>query len=529
MTRWFYIGLQVAYLSTQAGYVNADVDVTNGITDDAGNSSQTSLNEQSALSRLQLALDRMSQFEDRLNAVIVQNPQAKTIAVNLDTERARGVLRGPLHGYPVLLKDNIETLDMPTTAGSLVLKGNHTQRDAEVARRLRKAGLIIAGKTNLSEWANFRDNASSSGWSGVGGLTVNAWDVNRTACGSSSGSAVAVAAGYVPFAIGTETNGSVICPASVNGIVGIKPTLGLVSRNGIVPIAHSQDTAGPMAFNVASAALLLSAMEGGDPEDPLTMRSGSYHGRDYAGELRSDGLRGMRIGVIRSQDFHMQSAMLFDQAVQDIAAAGAIIVDDLEFPAWPDEFWDQSLNVLLYEFKHDLNAYFAALPGDLSALTLEKLIAFNQAHAEEEMPWFGQDLLTSAQSKGGLDSVEYQQALEAVQSFTRSTIDGLLEAYEVDVLILRSNAPAFSIDLIYGDNYQGGSSSMAAIAGYPHITVPMGRWKGLPVGLSFMGAAFSEPLLIRAAYSYEQATGHATTLSGKTPWNLGVKSGAQAD
>lgn len=473
-----------------------------------------------AVSRLSLTKSRMETWEQQLNAVITMNSQAEAIANRLDAEVINGNNRGPLHGYPVLLKDNIETLDMPTTAGSLALKDNHTERDAEVVRRLRKAGLLIAGKTNLSEWANFRDNDSSSGWSGIGGLTVNAWDVGRTACGSSSGSAVAVAAGYVPFALGTETNGSVICPASINGVVGIKPTLGLVSRRGIVPIAHSQDTAGPLAFNVAAAVMLLSAMEGQDPQDPLTMRSSKHHGRDYAKELQVNGLRGLRVGIIRSQTFHMDSADIFETAVADMIKAGAVIVDDLEFPAWPDGFWDDSINVLYYEFKHDLNAYFAALPSSLNSLTLDKLIAFNRDNADREMPWFGQDLLETAQGKGGLDSDEYKQALQAVQTFTRSSIDGLLQAYNVDVLIMRSNAPAFTIDLVYGDNYQGGSSSMAAIAGYPHITVPMGRWKGLPVGLSFVGTAFTEPVLIRAAYAYEQATRHADSLAGKVPWDI---------
>jgi len=508
-----WLGSFATYLQTSRGVAGGDGQYMPAASDQVKPA-------ETAMSRLHLAEARMNRWEQQLNAVITMNPQAETVAARLDNERVNGNTRGPLHGYPVMLKDNIETLDMPTTAGSLALIGNHTQRDAEVVRRLRNAGLLIAGKTNLSEWANFRDNQSSSGWSGVGGLTVNPWDADRTACGSSSGSAVAVAAGYVPFALGTETNGSVICPASVNGVVGIKPTLGLVSRRGIVPIAHSQDTAGPMAFSVTAAAMLLSVMEGEDPEDPLTVRSAGYHGRDYAKELRINGLHGLRVGVIRSQEFHMDSAGLFEQALVDMAGAGAVIVDNLKFPAWPDEFWDDSVNVLHYEFKHDLNKYFASLPGELHAFTLEKLIAFNQDHADREMPWFGQDLLETSQGKGGLDSTEYKQALQAVQTFTRSTIDGLLRENNIDLLVMRSNAPAFSIDLVYGDNYQGGSSSMAAIAGYPHITVPMGRWKGLPVGLSFVGAAFAEPVLIRAAYAYEQVTRHATSLAGKKPWDI---------
>ncbi len=465
----------------------------------------------------------MARYEKRLNAVLLVNPEARAIAERLDRQSDAAQTRGPLHGYPVFLKDNIETLDMPTTAGSLALRDNVTGRDAEVTQRLRAAGLLIAGKTNLSEWANFRDEHSTSGWSGVGGLTVNAWDASRTACGSSSGSAVAVAAGYVPFAVGTETDGSIICPASVNGIVGIKPTLGLVSRRGIVPIAHSQDTAGPIAFNVSAAAMLLSAMESEDPQDPVTTLSAKYHGRDYSKALRKDGLQGMRVGVIRSQTFHPESTYLFDQAVADLAAAGAVIVDDLTFPAWPDGFWGASLAVLESEFKHDLNAYFAALPGELNSLTLQGLVEFNLQWREKEMPWFGQSLLQASQVSEGLQSDSYKQALQSVQNFTRSSIDDLLRAHNVDVLVLRSNAPAFAIDLVYGDNYQGGSSSMAAIAGYPHITVPMGRYKGLPVGLSLLGTAFTEPRLIRAAYAYEQATGHATTLAGEQPWVVPAK------
>lgn len=471
---------------------------------------------QTAVSRLHLAQSRMARFEGRLNAMLSMNPKAEEIARGLDRNPA-GV-HGPLYGYPVVLKDNIETRDMPTTAGSLALADNFTGRDAELAARLRAAGLVIVGKANLSEWANFRDEHSTSGWSGVDGLTVNAWNTKRTACGSSSGSAVAVAAGYVPFAVGTETNGSVICPASVNGIVGIKPTLGLVSRRGIVPISHNQDTAGPMAINVTAAALLLTAMESEDPQDPVTMRSARYHGRDYTKELRRDGLEGLRIGVVRSQKFHPPSKPVFDRAVADLAAAGAVIVDGLEFPPWPDKFWDNSLLVLETDFKHDLNKYLSGLSGELQDLNLQGLIDFNRQHAKREMPWFKQGLMLASEDSPGPDSDAYKQALQKVQGFTRSTIDGLLDAYHVDVLVLRSNAPAFSIDLVYGDNFQGGASTMAAVAGYPHITVPMGRYKGLPVGLSFVGTAFSEPTLIRAAYAYEQATRHATTLAGDHPW-----------
>jgi amidase len=465
-------------------------------------------------------LSRMAQYEERLNAVIVVNPGGREEAKMLDSERGNGHVRSPLHGLPVLLKDNIEAAGMPTTAGSLALKDNHTHRDAALTGLLREAGLVIAGKTNLSEWANFRDENSTSGWSGAGGLTPNAWDQSRTACGSSSGSAVAVAAGYVPFAIGTETDGSIVCPASYNGVVGIKPTVGLVSRRGIVPISHSQDTAGPMAYSVKAAALLLSAMEGEDAGDSATLAARDFFNRDYTTGLSKDGLSGLRIGVISSKNFEDGSENAFHQAVQDLADAGAELVDDLEFPDWPEDFRDASYNVLLYEFKHDLKLYLASLPGPQGGLTLDKLIAFNEAHAEKEMPWFGQSIFTDTQEKGELNSVEYVQALEQVQAFTRSTLDGLLQDNDVDVLVMPTNAIPFSIDLVHGDNWHGGSSSMAAISGYPHITVPAGRVKGLPVGLSFVGTAFSEPTLIRAAYAYEQATNHATTLAGDDPWNL---------
>lgn len=462
----------------------------------------------------------MESREPSLNAVIVLNPERFKQAQTLDEEQQAGNLRGPLHGLPVLLKDNIESREMATTAGSLALGDNYTARDAELTQRLRDAGLVIAGKTNLSEWANFRDDDSTSGWSAVGGLTPNAWDQTRTACGSSSGSAVAVAAGYVPFAVGTETNGSVICPASYNGIVGIKPTVGLISRRGIVPISHTQDTAGPMAYNVKAAALLLSAMEGEDKTDEKTVQARDNFGRDYISSLSSNSLQGMRLGVIRSRSFGHGTEAVFQKAVEDLVNAGAETVEDLKFPDWPEEFWPASLNVLLYEFKHDLNAYLGSLPGEAGKMDLESLIAFNEAHAEQELNWFGQSLFHDAQAKGDLESEEYQKALQMVQSFSRTTIDDLLQEHNLDALVVPTNSLPFSIDLIHGDNFTGGTSSLSAIAGYPHITVPAGRAKGLPVGLSFIGTAFSEPALIRAAYAYEQASKHATTLQGKDPWDL---------
>jgi len=468
---------------------------------------------------------RMARWEPSLNAVIVLNPnldeQAQTLAAESGSVESSSST--PLHGLPVLLKDNIETLEMTTTAGSLALAENFTGRDAELTRRLREAGLVIAGKTNLSEWANFRDSRSTSGWSAVGGLTPNAWDVSRTACGSSSGSAVAVAAGYVPFAVATETDGSIVCPASYNGVVGIKPTVGLVSRRGIVPISHSQDTAGPVAVNVKLAALLLSAMEGEDPSDPATLAAKGYFGRDYVTGLNADSLKGLKVGVIRSVEIEDDAVLNFKRAVDDLRAAGALLTDDLAWPDSPKDFDEASFDVLLYEFKHDLNAYLASLPGAAGQLNLERLIEFNQAQAELEMPWFGQDVFLQAQAKGGLDSREYQRALKLVQRFTRRSIDGLLRKYDLDLLVMPTNALASSIDLVHGDSWHGGSSSMAAIAGYPHITVPSGKVKGLPTGLSFVGTAFSEPVLIRAAYGYEQATHHATTLEGADPWGALIK------
>ncbi len=466
---------------------------------------------------IDILLERMQRWEPSLNAVIALDP---TLAEQQRALVSTLTSQSHLRGLPVMLKDNIETSSQPTTAGSLALADNFTGRDAEITRRLRSAGLLIAGKTNLSEWANFRDDNSTSGWSGIGGLTRNAIDPSRTACGSSSGSAVAVAAGYVPFSVGTETNGSIICPAASNGIVGIKPTVGLVSRRGIVPIAHSQDTAGPLAYSVKAAALLLSAMEGEDPKDPATRSARDYFGRDYLAQMEDNGLEGLRIGVIRSFGFKDGSEILFAQAVRDLQQHGAIVVDDLSFADWPEGFDADSLAVLEYEFKKDLNDYLASLPGVAGELTLAKLITFNQQHAEQEMPWFGQSLMVESQQKAGLDSEDYLQALSRIQSFTRTAIDRLLAENSLDLLVMPSYSLPFSIDLVHGDNFIGGSSTMAAIAGYPHITVPAGRIKGLPAGLSFVGTAFSEPVLIRAAYAYEQATHHATTLEGDDPWGL---------
>jgi amidase len=469
------------------------------------------------------SLNRIARWNDELRAVIIVNSDALEQADQLDREREEGRIFSPLHGTPILIKDNIETRDLPTTAGSLGLVNNRTGRDAAIIDRLRRAGLVVLGKTNLSEWANFRSERSSSGWSGVGGQARNPYDILRSPCGSSSGSAIAVAAGMVPLAVGTETNGSIICPSAVNGIVGIKPTIGLVSRWGIVPIAHSQDTAGPLATNVSDAVYLLTAMAGFDPRDSATLAGKPYFDRDYSTALRTDGLGGKRIGVVRSlAGFHEGVDIAFDQALSDLAAGGAEVIDGLEFPEYPEGFQDAAYDVLLYEFKHDLNAYLAGLPGSAGQFTLQKLIEFNLQNAETEMKWFQQEIFLKAQEKDGLESEEYRQALALVQSFSKAGIDDLLDQHKLDLLVSPSNTPAWAIDLVVGDRWLGSSSSYPARAGYPHITVPMGFVHGLPVGLSFYGTGFSEPVLIEAAYAYEQLSRRAHPPEGYGDWRPAI-------
>lgn len=456
--------------------------------------------------------ERIARRDDLLRAVIAVNPRAIEAARELDRMRREGVVRGALHGIPVLLKDNIEAKGpVPTTAGSLALEDNVTGRDAFLVERLREAGAVILGKANLSEWANFRSERSSSGWSAVGGQTRNPYDPTRTPCGSSSGSAVAVAAGFAPLAVGTETNGSVVCPSAVNGVVGIKPTVGLVSRTGIVPISHTQDTAGPMARTVRDAAILLEAMIGQDPVDEATSIAQQAAGWSLTEHLREDGLEGKRIGVVRSlAGFHAKVDDLFEAAIADLRKAGADVVDGLTLEA-PDGLSQAAYDVLLYEFKHDLNAYFAGLPKSAAAhgKTLKELIAFNREHGEQEMPYFGQSIFSKAQAKAGLDDPAYREALELVRRATREDgIDALVAEHDLDALIGPTGSPAWKIDLVNGDHFLGGSSSYPARAGYPHVTVPMGRVHGLPVGLSFFGPALSEPVLLEIAYAYEQATEH---------------------
>ncbi|HCW77293.1 MAG TPA: amidase [Candidatus Marinimicrobia bacterium] len=466
-------------------------------------------------------LERIAKIDQngpQLKAVIEINPEALVIAEALDAERKQGLIRGPLHGVPVLLKDNIGTADqMQTTAGSLALMNAQPHNDAFLVKNLREAGAVILGKTNLSEWANFRDNISSSGWSGRGGQTKNPYALDRNPCGSSSGSAVAVAANMTMLAVGTETNGSVVCPASINGIVGIKPTLGLVSRSGIIPIAHSQDTAGPMARTVKDAAYLLGVMTGADSADEITVtRSGQQLG-DYVKFLAADGLNGARIGIARQYfGFHPGVDTIMEQAVEVMKNAGAVIIDPVEIKTYGD-FGSASFEVLLYEFKADLNKYLGGLDKTAEIHSLEELIEYNKTNASKEMPFFGQDLLEMAQKKGSLDSKEYKIALEKAKRLAGPEgIDAALIKDNLDALIAPSNGPAWLTDHVTGDHFQGGSSSPAAVAGYPNITVPAGDILGLPIGISFFGAAFSEPRLLRIAYGFEQQTKHRVVPDFKT-------------
>ena len=443
-------------------------------------------------------LKRIAAIDKRgpaLNSVIELNPDALAIAASLDAERKAKGPRGPLHGIPILIKDNIDTADrMMTTAGSLALLGSIAKRDSTVAQRLRAAGAVLLGKTNLSEWANFRSSHSTSGWSGRGGLTRNPYVLDRNPCGSSSGSGVAVSANLCAAAIGTETDGSIVCPSSVNGVVGIKPTLGLVPATGIIPIAHSQDTAGPMARTVTDAALLLGALTG----------------QDYTNSLDPNGLRGTRIGVARAKFFgyHDKADQVIAAAIQAMKQSGAQIVDPADIPT-AGEFDDSELEVLLYEFKADLNAYLSALGPDAPVHTLQEIIDFNERHRDREMPYFGQNLMVKAQVKGPLTSKPYLDALKKNRRLARTEgIDAVMQKYRLDALVAPTAGPAWLTDLIDGDHDAGGSSTLAAVAGYPNINVPAGYAWGLPVGISFFGTANSEPRLIKLAYAFEQATRH---------------------
>ena len=456
----------------------------------------------------QLYLERISALDRRgpnLRAVLETNPHALDIAAELDRERQTRGPRGPLHGVPILIKDNVETADhMMTTAGSLALEGWYAPKDAPLVARLRAAGAVILGKTNLSEWANFRSTHSSSGWSGRGGQTRNPYALDRTPSGSSSGSAVAVAASLCALAVGTETDGSIVGPASANGVVGLKPTVGLVSRSGIVPIAHSQDTAGPLARNVRDAAVLFGLMTGPDAADPASAAVGDRFQSDYVRFLNPDGLRGARLGIARR--FFADNAPLdrfLDRCIAALQGAGAIIVDPADLPMHGAAAAAE-LEVLLYEFKADLNTYLARLPSEFPVRSLADLIRFNDAHAAQEMPLFDQELLRKAEGKGSLDEAAYRDARETCLTAMRSGgIDAVLSEHGLDAIVTLTAGPAWLIDAVNGDADTGGCTSPAAIAGYPHITVPAGLYRGLPIGLSFFGAAFSEPTLIKLASGFE--------------------------
>ncbi|HEY9404833.1 MAG TPA: amidase [Pyrinomonadaceae bacterium] len=454
-------------------------------------------------------IERIDRKGPALNSVIELNPDALSLAAALDRERKAGRVRSPLHGVPILLKDNIDTADrMQTTAGSLALVGQPAPRDAFIALRLREAGALLLGKTNLSEWANFRSTHSSSGWSGRGGQTRNPYAIDRNPCGSSSGSGVAVAANFAAAAIGTETDGSIVCPSSACGIVGIKPTLGLVSRSGIIPIAHSQDTAGPMTRTVADAALLLGALAGIDPRDRATQSSGGKSHADYTRFLDPAALRGARIGVARKFfGFSDRVDKLMSDAIDALKRAGATLVDPADLPSH-GKYDDSEFEVLLYEFKADLNRYLAERGGGVPR-SLNELIEFNERNREREMPYFGQEIFLKAQAKGPLTSKAYLAALAKNHRLSRSEgIDAVMNKHRLDAIIAPTGGPPWTTDLVNGDHFSGGSSTPAAVAGYPNINVPAGYVYGLPVGISFFGRAYSEPVLIRLAYAFEQATRH---------------------
>jgi amidase len=443
-----------------------------------------------------------------INSIIELNPDALATADALDRERTSKGLRGPLHGIPVLIKDNIDTADkMMTTAGSLALVGSKPPKDAAVAQKLREAGAVILGKTNLSEWANIRSEHSTSGWSGRGGQTRNAYALDRNPCGSSSGSGAATSANLCTAAVGTETNGSIICPSSSNGLVGIKPTVGLVSRTGIIPISHSQDTAGPMCRTVRDAAIILGALTGRDPEDAATAESRERSYTDYTQFLKEDGLRGARVGVVR-KTFGFNDAVdkIMEEALDAMKKQGAILVDPAPIES-AGKYGDSEFTVLLYELKADLNAYLARLGPNAPVRTLKDIIDFNEHNREKEMPYFGQDTFLKAEEKGPLSTQEYLDALAKNHQLSRKEgIDATMDKNNLDALIGPSGGPAWITDHINGDSFGGGSSGAAAIAGYPNITVPAGFVHGLPVGISFFGRAWSEPVLIRIAYAFEQAT-----------------------
>jgi amidase len=453
-------------------------------------------------------LERIDSVDKKVNSIIELNPDAAAIASSLDEERAGGKVRSPLHGIPILLKDNIDTHDkMQTTAGSLAMEGHIAPKDAFIVKQLRKAGAVILGKTNLSEWANFRGKHSISGWSSRGGLTRNPYALDRSACGSSSGSGAAIASNLASVAVGTETDGSIICPSQTNGIVGIKPTLGLLSRSGIIPIAHSQDTPGPMARTVTDAAIMLGLMTGVDGRDPATRLSAKRFFKSYEKFLDKNGLKGARIGVARNMaGTDKRIIKIFESAIDVMKQLGAVIVDPANLPNF-DKFGKTETDVLHYEFKTDLNLYLAE--SKAKRKTMAEIIKFNEENKDRVLKYFGQQHMEIAQETGGLRQKKYREALKKNLLLTRKNgIDAAMKKHKLDAMIVPSGGPAWMIDLANGDaiNWDMESTSPAAVAGYPHITVPAGYIFGLPVGISFFAGAWQEGTLIKLAYAFEQAT-----------------------
>lgn len=467
--------------------------------------------ELSARTITELYLERISSIDKggpEINAVIELNPDALEIADKLDAERASNQVRGPLHGIPVMLKDNFDTADkMMTTAGSLALSGNYASQDSFAAHKLREAGALILGKTNLSEWANFRSTHSTSGWSSRGGQTKNPYALDRNPCGSSSGSAVAVAANLCAAALGTETDGSLICPAHNNGIVSIKPTLGLISRSGIIPVSHNQDTAGPMTRTVSDTAVLLGALTGFDPRDPVTGSSQGKALTDYTPYLDPDGLRGVRIGVARNFfGFNPDVDQIMETCIAEMKRLGAEIIDPANVET-EEKLGKTEVEVFLYDFKADLNKYLGGVSPDLPTHSLKEIIAFNKKNSAKVMPYFGQERMLLAEKKGPLTDPEYIKALETNHRLARTEgIDATLIEHQLDAIVAPTGGPAWLTDWVNGDHHGGSSSSFPAVAGYPNITVPAGYIHGLPIGISFFGGAFQEPTLIKIAYAFEQAT-----------------------
>jgi amidase len=456
-------------------------------------------------------IDDIDRNGPSLHSISETNPDALTIADALDAERKSKGPRGPLHGIPIVIKDNVDTADrMTTTAGSLALEGSIAARDAFVVRQLRAAGAVIIAKANLSEWANFRSTKSTSGWSGRGGQVRNPYVLDRNPCGSSSGTGAAIAANLAAAGVGTETDGSIVCPSSVNGLVGIKPTVGLVSRTGIIPISHSQDTAGPMGRSVADAAALLQGMIGRDQADAATARRPAGPPPDYSQSLNAAALKGARLGIARKKytGYSPPADRLFDAALATMKAAGAVIVDPADIPT-ASLLDDCEFEILLYEFKAGLNAYLRALPASAKVHSLADLVAFNEREKGRELQHFGQEILTMAEKKGPLTTPAYRKALATCGLRARTLgIDAVLAKYRLDALVAPTGGPAWTTDLVNGDHFTGASSTPGAVAGYPSVTVPAGDVTGLPVGVSFLGRAWSEPRLIALAYAYEQATKH---------------------